>query len=69
MSVRRRAIHERKLRDGMRRAEYERTKRWVDNVRELCQRKLLFTDSTINVEELAACFDDPATPDSGDEAL
>lgn len=67
MSVRRRAIQERRDRDGMRRAEYERTMRWVTKVRALCERKLLFEDSTISVAELAACFDDLTTSDkSGD---
>ena len=61
MSVRRRAIQERKLRDGMRRKEYEQTKRWCDNVRALVQRKLLAVDSTISTEELAACFEEPTS--------
>lgn len=64
MSVRRRAIHERKLRDGMRRAEYEKTMRWVGKVQDLCRRKLLFVDSTISVEELASCFDPDVVQES-----
>lgn len=63
MSVRRRAVQERRDRDGMRRKEYEETKRWLDNIRELVSRKMLFEDSTVSVEELAACFDPPTTPD------
>lgn len=58
MSVRRRAIQERRDRDGMRRAEYEQTKRWLGNVRELVRKKLMFDDQRISAEELAACFGD-----------
>ena len=67
MSVRRRAIQERRDRDGMRRKEYEQTKRWVDNVRELVRRKMMFEHSTVSVEELAACFDPAVTPDKPTE--
>jgi hypothetical protein len=61
VSVRRRAIQERKDRDGMRRAEYERTMRWLRNVQALVHRKLLFDDNTVTAAELAACFDDEST--------
>lgn len=65
MSVRRRAIQERRDRDGMRRKEYEATQRWIQNVRALVQRKLLRAglgdDSSITLEELSACFDPPVT--------
>lgn len=69
MSVRRRKIQERVARDGMRRKEYEQTMRWVENVRELVRKKMLFADSTVTVGELAACFDAPAvTPEPQEDA-
>lgn len=65
MSVRRRAIAERKARDGMRRAEYERTMRWMDNMKALLERKSLRValgeTPTVSLEEVAACFDPPVT--------
>ena len=67
MSVRRRAIQERKLRDGMRRKQYEEQQRWMGNVRALLERKLLRVslgdEPTVSLEELAACFNDATTSD------
>ena len=55
--IRRRATAARKLRDDMRRRDYEEMKRWMDNIAELIRKKGLTKDTTVTVGELAECFE------------
>lgn len=61
MSVRRRAIRERVEREGMRRADFERTKASLKRMQAMCERKIAAGETNITVEELNACFPETVT--------
>lgn len=63
MSVRRRAIRERVEREGMRRADFERTKASLERMRAMCERKIAAGETNITTEELNACFPETVSPE------